>query len=233
MRVSKKVKSISLYVSRAAVILLFGACQAAIPPQHEGRWRSLFDGKTLTGWKGANGEKVGDAWQVIDGSLVLTTGGGGDILTQETFTDFELQLEWKISEKGNSGILYRVADNDQPVWASGIEYQILDTTGYPTLKGTNEIAGSVFALYAPATEEDKPTGSYNKTRIRLKDAQVEHWLNGHKIVSYNLKSNDWKQRVANSKFSMYKKFGQLQSGHIALQDHGNRVWYKNIKIIEL
>ncbi|MCH9691913.1 MAG: DUF1080 domain-containing protein [Gammaproteobacteria bacterium] len=205
----------------------------AIPQQQEGRWRSLFDGKTLTGWKGANGEKVGDAWQVIDGSLVLTAGGGGDILTQETFTDFELQLEWKISEKGNSGILYRVADDDQPVWASGIEYQILDNTGYPILKGTNEIAGSVFALYAPATEVDKPTGSYNKTRILLKDAQVEHWLNGHKIVSYNLKSDDWKQRVSNSKFSMYKKFGQLQSGHIALQDHGNRVWYKNIKIIEL
>lgn len=233
MQSSKKRKMITLFTSGAALVFSIGAYQTKAHDSHDSAWEALFDGKTLTGWTGNNGSKVGDAWQVIDGNLVLTAGGAGDLLTAETFADFELQIEWKISKKGNSGILYRVAEGDEPVWASGMEYQVLDNIGYPELKNSDETAGSVFDIYAPTFEAVKPTGEFNKTRIRVENDQVEHWLNGEKVVSYNLKSSDWKARIANSKFSNYKQFGQIQRGHIALQDHGDKVWYKNIKIIEL
>lgn len=196
-------------------------------------WRSLFDGETLLGWTGLNGATIGDGWEVVDSNLVLTARGAGDLLTLDTFRDFELQLEWKISVKGNSGILYRVANGDQPVWMSGMEYQVLDHEAYPGLVNSSRTAGAVFDLYAPSAEVVNPVGQFNQTRIRVEGNNVEHWLNGHKIISYTLWSDDWTVRFDNSKFATYKDFGRIQQGHIALQDHGDQVSYRNIRIKEL
>lgn len=211
-----------------------GACEkTAQNSDHGSDWRPLFDGRTLDGWSGVNGAEIGSAWQVENGELVLTAGGAGDLVTREKFADFELQLEWKISAGGNSGIIYRVADGDGAVWMSGLEYQVLDNDGYPNLEKPSHTAGSVFDLYAPAAEVARPAGEYNSTRIRVEDGRVEHWLNGQKVVSFALDSEDWRQRLADSKFSDYAQFGRVGRGYIALQDHGDRVWYRNVKIREL
>ncbi|MFS1526150.1 DUF1080 domain-containing protein [Microbulbifer sp. 2304DJ12-6] len=201
--------------------------------QADAEWVDLFDGETLGGWTGVNGTQAGGAWQVLDGNLVLTAGGAGDLITAEQFADFELALEWKISQGGNSGIIYRAASGDAPVWMSGMEYQVLDNRAFPNLEKPSHSAGAVFDLYAPSAAKAKPAGQYNKTRIRLQDGRVEHWLNGTRIVSYRLWSDDWKTRFARSKFSNYPGFARSTRGHIALQDHGDKVWYRKIKIRRL
>ncbi|WP_444886144.1 3-keto-disaccharide hydrolase [Microbulbifer sp. JMSA008] len=226
-----------LSVAIAAAVMLGAAGCERVPvsstQQVDGEWRYLFDGETLQGWTGTNGSQIGEAWQVVNGNLVLTAGGAGDLVTAEQFEDFELQLEWKISEGGNSGIIYRVADGDAPVWMSGMEYQVLDNAAFPNLEKPSHSAGSVFDMYAPSEESVKPAGQFNQTRIRVENGKVEHWLNGNKIVSYELWSEDWGKRLAGSKFSNYPDFARSESGYIALQDHGDKVWYRNIKIREL
>ncbi|MCO1334985.1 DUF1080 domain-containing protein [Microbulbifer sp. OS29] len=223
-------------LAAAALLLTMGGCEQ-IPGkadvQAEHQWRYLFDGETLQGWTGANGSQVGEAWQVIDDNLVLTTGGAGDIVTTDQFADFELELEWKISVGGNSGIIYRIADSDAPVWMSGMEYQVLDNTAFSNLEKLSHSAGSVFDMYAPSEDKVKPAGEFNKTRIRVEDGRVEHWLNGSLVVSYELWSADWDARLASSKFSAYSDFARSENGFIALQDHGDKVWYRNIRIREL
>jgi len=222
----------------AVAAMLFAASGCEQVPEKtdlkaDHQWRYLFDGETLQGWTGANGSQVGEAWQVINGNLVLTDGGAGDIVTADQFADFELELEWKISEGGNSGIIYRVAGDNAPVWMSGMEYQVLDNSAFPNLEKLSHSAGSVFDMYAPNEDEVKPAGEFNKTRIRVEDGKVEHWLNGNMVVSYELWSEDWDTRLANSKFSSYPDFARSESGFIALQDHGDKVWYRNIRIREL
>lgn len=212
--------------------LLFG-CGAIVKEPDEAEWISLFDGKTMKGWIGANQSDIGSQWQVLDGNMVLTEEGGGDITTVEKFSNFELSLEWKISEKGNSGIMYRVINDGDPVWMSGVEYQILDNNDYPGLTKESHKAGAVFDMYAPVIDAVKPVGEFNKTRIIVDHNHVEHWLNGQKVVEYEWKSDDWNQRLNNSKFKDWKNFGKNKSGYIALQDHGNLVTFRNIKIKKL
>jgi len=193
-------------------------------------WVSLFNGRRLEGWTNPMGGKVGPQWQVIDAELVLVEGGGGDIVTVETFENFELQLEWRISEGGNSGIFFRVVMDGNPVWMSGPEYQILDDFSFPALMGSRRTTGAVFDLHTPKAHPLRPLDQFNETTIRVTDGQVQYWLNGERIADFYIGSQDWKQRVAASKFSIYEQFGVNTSGHIALQDHGNPVWFKNIKV---
>lgn len=201
-----------------------------IAPQE---WTSLFDGKSMAGWTATDNNPVGSQWQVIGGDMVLTAAGGGDIVTVDTFADFELKLEWKISEKGNSGIFYRVASDGDWVWKTGIEYQILDDQSFPQLAGSSRISGSVFDLYGPSLSAFRPSGEFNQSRIRVENGHVEHWLNGSKILSYHLWSDDWIARFRSSKFVTFEGFAKTESGHIALQDHGDRVWFRNIQVREL
>ncbi|SHG22642.1 protein of unknown function [Microbulbifer donghaiensis] len=229
----RKAKFGKLAAVGLALLSGVSACERAAQADAAEQWRPLFDGETLNGWTGVNGSRIGDAWQVVDGNLVLTAGGAGDLVSAEKFADFELQLEWKISERGNSGIIYRVADEDAPVWMSGMEYQVLDNAAYPELEKPSHSAGALFDLYAPSEEAVRPTGEFNSTKIRVEDGRVEHWLNGRMIVSYQLWSEDWRARLADSKFSDYQQFARTERGHIALQDHGDKVWYRNIKIREL
>ena len=212
------------------------ACSPPSPaPTEEGdveqaAWVPLFDGSSLDSWTNVKGEPVGEKWQVIDGALVLTEGGGGDILSGDTYADFELELEWNISEGGNSGVFYLVAQDSQPVWTSGLEYQVLDDESFPALAGSSELTASLFALYSSAGAKPNPAGSYNTARIRVRKGRVEHWLYGIKVVEFSLWSDDFTTRVANSKFAAYSGLARAERGHIALQDHGGKVSYRNIRI---
>jgi hypothetical protein len=195
-------------------------------------WKLLFDGKTTEGWKGYRKDKMPDGWQVIDGVLTRAT-GGGDICTIEEFADFELQADWKISPGGNSGIMYRVAETHGAPYETGPEYQVLDDEKHGDGKNPLTAAGSIYAVYPPAKKVVKPVGEWNHTKIVLKGPHVEHWLNNEKICEAEIGSEDWNTRVAKSKWAKVTSYAKETKGHIDLQDHGNKVEFKNIKILVL
>ncbi len=200
-------------------------------------WILLFDGKTTSGWRNFREDKVNEGWHVSDGSLVaLGKGGdlGGDIVTKKQFEDFELYLEWAISEGGNSGVFFHVLEGEYPtVYATGPEYQVIDDEGFPEPLEEWQKAGADYAMYNPTDKKIKPIGEFNATSIRVIDGQVEYWLNGSKVVEYELWSEDWKNRVQNSKWKNYPAYGLARNGFIGLQDHGSVVMYRNIKVRDL
>ena len=204
-----------------------------VDQQDDAIWTDLFAGG-LKNWMSISGGSVGDEWQFDGGVVMLSAAGGGDILTRQLYEDFELQIEWKISEGGNSGIFYGVAPDGQSVWASGPEFQIVDEGAVPTLAGTTETPGAVFGLYVPEKASPLPAATgFNATKIIVRAGQVEHWLNGSKVADFDMKLDDWVERLAGSKFASFPLFGRVSKGHIALQDHGNQVWFRNARIREL
>jgi hypothetical protein len=196
-------------------------------------WKLLFDGKTTKGWHKYKGKEVGDRWKAVDGTLALLHKDGkdgGDIITDENFGNFELAIDWKVTPGANSGIMYRVSETEDAPFFTGPEYQILDNAKHADGKNPKTSAASCYALYAPTKDVCKPVGQWNRTRILVKDNHVEHWLNDVKVVEYDFGSKDWNKRVAESKFNEWKKFGTMKKGGIDLQDHGDDVTYRNIKI---
>ncbi len=197
-------------------------------------WKLLFDGKSLDGWRGYKAEAVGAGWKAQDGELVLTAAKAGDIVTREEFADFELSFEWKISEGGNSGVIYRAGLGESAPFRYGPEYQVLDNEKATDNKLGNHLAGSLYDM-GPEVPRDlpKPVGQWNQSRLIVKAWKVEHWLNGKKVVSADLASAEGKAMIAASKFKTWPKFATLSKGHLAFQDHGNVVSYRSIKIREL
>lgn len=194
-------------------------------------WKLLFDGKSLQGWKGFKNSQVPGCWTVTPaGELHMNTKGKGDIVTRDAFADFELSLEWRISEGGNSGIFYRASEDVERIWHAAAEVQVLDNAKHKDGKNPLTAAGSDYAMHAPAADLTRPVGEYNETRIIAVGNHVEHWLNGQKIVEYTIGSEDWLARQAASKFAPYPRYGRNANGHIVLQDHGDKVWFRNIKI---
>jgi hypothetical protein len=198
-------------------------------------WALLFNGTDLTGWKGYKTDAPGDAWKVEDGALALTAGGAGDIMTTESYGPFELSLEWKISPAGNSGIIYLVneVDGADNTYNSGPEMQVLDNDGHADGKLPSHRAGALYDLQVPPQDAVKPVGEWNEARVLFTGTKIEHWLNGQKMADVSYGDEAWKKLVAGSKFKQWPMFGTFASGHIALQDHGNQVWYRNIKIRKL
>lgn len=192
-------------------------------------WEPLFDGVSTRGWRNVGREAIDPRWRAVEGALTLTEGGGGDIATDREFGDFELELEWRISQGGNSGIFYRAGDSD-PVWKTAVEMQVLDDAAAEDRHDPKHRAGSVYDLYAPAIAAAKPAGEFNRVRIVARGGRVEHWLNGREVAAYDMDSQDWKRRVAASKFAAYPGFGVSRRGRIALQDHGDPVQFRNIRI---
>jgi len=208
-------------------------------------WRLLFDGKTFDGWRGFHSDKVPEGWTIEDGCIKKIQAqselgqAGGDLITTDQFSSFELSLEWKLSKGGNTGIKYLVSESLPPTGKSGVsfEYQVLDDDNHPDAKAGiagNRTAGSLYDLI-PASKNKKlnPIGEFNQVRIIVRGNQIEHWLNGVKVVQFERGSEDLKLRIAQSKFKNTKGFGETAKGHILLQDHGDAVWYRNIKIREL
>ena len=200
-------------------------------------WKLLFDGRTLQGWHGYLSETIPDGWTVADGVIALAGKEGGDIVTLNEYENFDFKFECKISPKGNSGVLYLV--NESPelerTYYSGPEYQVLDNNGHPDAKnGPDRLAGADYALYAPVKDVTRPVGEWNQGRIVKQGAHVEHWLNGEKVVEYELWSPDWEAKVKASKFKDWPNYGRAKRGHLALQgDHNGSLAFRNIRIREL
>lgn len=192
-------------------------------------WVLLFNGKDTDGWRNFKKDAVTN-WQVVDGVLTRVPGNGEDAVTVKQYDNYVLELDWRIAEKGNSGIIYRCDESGGAVWHTGPEYQLYDSAAKPA---DTHVAGALYDLYAPSTNPCKPSGEWNRTKLVLDGNHVEHWLNGQKLVTVELGSDDWNQKVAASKFNKFENFGKLKKGHIALQDHGQKVEFRNIKLLPL
>ena len=195
-------------------------------------WQLLFDGNSLEGWRGYNSEFMPTGWSVENG-LLTRTGPGGDIITEQQFGDFELYLEWLVGPGGNSGVLVRAVEGQEEVYHGAPEMQILDDAGHPDGRSPLTSAGSNYGLHGAPRGIVKSAGEWNSSRIVVVNNQVEHWLNGDKVVEYELGSADWLRRVANSKFAQWPAYGRASRGHIGIQDHGDRVSFRNLKVREL
>ncbi len=194
-------------------------------------WRLLFDGETAVGWRGFKADRPPAGWRVVDGALTRV-GQAGDIVTEGQFRDFELALEWKVAPGGNSGIFYRVSEAPELewVWQSGPEMQVLDDSRHQDGARPETSAGACYGLYPAPRGIVRPAGEWNQVRILVRGQHVEHWLNRRKVVEYELGSPDWQERVRRTKFAELPRYGREPSGHIALQDHGDWVAYRDIKI---
>ena len=222
--------------SAVTLSLLLVACSSyghtplpAPAPAASAGWTSLFDGRTTSGWRGYRMDSLPAGWQVVDGALTRV-GEGGDIITTGTYANFELTLEWKISEGGNSGIFYRASEDTDAIYWNAPEMQVLDDARHPDGQSRLTAAGADYAVYPSPAGAVKPAGEWNAVRLVVNGNHVEHWLNGVKVVEYELGSADWQARVAASKFAPHVRYGKNASGHIGLQDHGNWVAYRNIQI---
>ena len=193
----------------------------------------LFDGSNLDQWRGYQDEAIGAGWKIDEGILKFDGSGGGDIISRESFTNFELSFEWAVTEGANSGVIYKVGLGDSAPYITGPEYQILDNDRHADGKNELTSAASLYGLYAAESGETNPVGEWNTAKIVINGNHVEHWLNDVKIVNAEFGSGDWKERLGKSKFSDWEKFATLSTGHIALQDHGNEVWFRNINIRKL
>lgn len=197
--------------------------------QPDGQWRALFDGTSTDAWRGYNRPDLPAGWQIVDGALTRTA-QAGDIITKEQFANFELELEWMVRPGGNSGVFYRAIESADPIYHSAPEMQVLDDAAHRDGGSPLTSAGANYGLHPAPPGAVRPANEWNQVRLVVAGNHVEHWLNGQKIVEYELGSEDWKQRVANSKFIEWPAYGQAARGHIGLQDHGDWVAYRNIRI---
>lgn len=197
------------------------------------KWRVLFDGTTTAAWRGYKRDMLPGGWQVVDGALARVD-RGGDIITVEQFENFELRFEWQVEEGGNSGVFFGVTEAvDGPVWHSGPEFQILHNAGHRDGQAPITSAGSNYAVHPPSADVTRPVGEWNTSRLIVDDGRVEHWMNGIHLLTYRLGDADWQARVEASKFAPLPRYGRVPRGHIAIQDHGDPVRFRNILIREI
>jgi len=193
-------------------------------------WRLLFNGTNTNGWRGYKSEAVPNGWRAENGTLTKS-GSVGDIMTADQFGNFELAVDWKIAKGGNAGIFYRGTQEYDHIYWSAPEYQLLDDANAPDGKSRLTSAAAAYALYPPPAGIVKPAGEWNATRIVVNGAHVEHWLNGQKVVQYELWSPDWEAKVKASKFKDWPNYGRSKSGYFAIQgDHDGVLALRNIKI---
>jgi hypothetical protein len=202
------------------------------PEEFAAGWENLFNGETLDGWKAYNGDEP-KSWTVKENAIYCTgEKGGDDLMTVESFTDFDLKFEWKIEENGNSGVIYRTREGKQWTrpYLTGPEYQVFDD---PNVFDKNS-TGSFYDVYGTSKEKKvNPAMEWNSGRIRISNNLVTHWVNGVIVMQCQMYSDDYKQAVANSKWKSNPYFGKSPFGHIDFQNHGSQVWYKNVKILRL
>jgi hypothetical protein len=199
-------------------------------------WTLLFDGESLNNWKTFNGGDV-TGWKIENGILHNSGTGsdhGGDIITQDEFRNFELYLEWKIAPESNSGIFFHVQEGIvNAIYESGPEYQLIDDNGWPTQLAESQYSGANYDMHPPKDARVVSIDEWNKTRLVVNGPHVEHWLNGKKVVEYELWSDEWYELKEKSKWRNKPHYGAAKSGHIGLQDHGGLTMFRNIKIREL
>lgn len=212
-------------------------------------WKLLFDGESTAGWRGINQDTFpGEGWKIEGGMLMVNaadgreSSNGGDIITIEQYSDFVFDIDWKMmTQGGNSGVKYFVKEglSGNEKYGVGPEYQILDDEYHPwMLDGRMQpddffTLASLYEIYPAENKSPKPLGEWNHSRIVVQGKEVEHWLNGVSVLKYNRGSEDFREKVAESKFNQFENYGEAKEGHILLQDHGDKVAFRNIKIKEL
>ena len=234
------------FLSALALLLLVSALASTVCAQDpnlltaeekQAGWRLLFDGKTTTGWRGYKSTTVPASWRVENGSLLsrrITGESFGDIITVEQFADFELVWEWKMTAGNNSGVIYRASEELANVWETGPEYQILDNQGH--LDGLNPLssAGACYSAFPPVKDATRPLGLWNQSRVIARGNHVEHWMNGEKLLEYDVGSRRWQAYVKTSKFFLaaygQSNWSKLPTGHIGLQDYGGAIEFRGIKL---
>lgn len=234
---------VALPVLLVFLMIAVGGCSSSEPdintltPKEEREgWILLFDGESLSNWRTFNGGEV-TGWSVKDGVLYNSGVGsdhGGDIITVDEFNNFELYLEWNVAPESNSGIFFHVQEGIvNAVYESGPEYQLIDDKGWPSKLKDSQYSGANYDMHPPENGEMVSSGEWNKTRLIVNGPHVEHWLNGKKVVDYELWSEEWHKLKENSKWKNMPYYGLAKRGHIGLQDHGGLTMFRNIKIREL
>lgn len=200
-------------------------------------WKLLFNGKTTDGIHGYNADALGTKWKVENGALALTKSGtGGDaVVTDKEYSNYELVLDWKIAKDGNSGIIFNVVENPKYAypWLTGPEFQLLDNTGHPDGQIQKHRSGDLYDIIESKFVTVNPAGEWNRLRLKIKDGHLEQWLNGYQVVKCDMWTTEWQSLIAASKFAEMEDFGKSKKGHIVLQDHGDQISFRNIKIREL
>jgi len=213
----------------AGVVSTAGLATAA-----DAGWTVLFDGKGTDAWKGygKDGPLSSCGWLVENGTLRAAPEAQTkcDLATKEGFKDFDLELEWKVSPGGNSGVMFDVAETASPSYHTGPEMQVLDDDGHPDGRNPKTSAGALYALVAPVGKALKPVGQWNQARLVKKGAHVEHWLNGTKLLEYELGSPALTALIAESKFKDMPRFAKEGQGRLVLQHHGQEVWFRNVRV---
>ena len=211
--------------------------------EKEAGWMLLFDGENADQWKGYNKEGFPEkGWVVQDGQIKVLYSGteeeghGGDLITSDKFENFEFSVDFMLSDTANSGIFYRVIEEEgTPIWHNAPEYQLLDDAVYKEMGGVTDaqFTGANYDIHAPSGSFSNPVGEWNTAKIVINNNKVEHYLNGNMTVSYDIESNEWVELVNKSKFKSYEGYGRNAMGHLGLQDHGHTVSFKNIKVRKL
>jgi len=208
------------------------------PTNESTGYKTIFDGKTMDGWRSYQ-NKPQDSWSVVDGmlycrgSLTDKSDKRADLITTKQYENFDFSLDWKISPQGNSGIIYLATEEFPTSYLSGPEYQIIDDKNFPEKLEDWQKTGANYAMDAAPSAHPNPVGEWNNTRIVVNKGHVEHWLNGEKIVEYQIGTDEWRKKKTEGKWKDAAGYGVSPKGHIALQDHGSEAWFKNIKIKEL
>jgi len=227
-------------LAQAGVAAFIAALVAGSPAAREvapqERWTNLFDGKTLDGWRGYRQPDASKTrWKVEAGMLTVNPGDGGDtrgardLITVGTYDNFELEFDWKVSPGGNSGVKYFILEDRES--AIGHEYQIIDDLKHPDAKiGAHRQTAAFYDVLAASNRPLKPAGEFNQSRVVVDGRNVEHYLNGTRVLQYELSSPALQAAIDKSKFKGIERFGKPQKGHILLQDHGDRVWYRTVRI---
>ena len=205
----------------------------------DANWTPLFDGSTLNGWHSFGSDSVTGGWKVDSGAVHLDASakkGRGDLVSNDTYDNFDLKLDWKISKAGNSGVLFYVQDDKakyEDTYKTGPEMQVLDDERHEDNKLPTHRAGSLYDMIQATPGAVKPAEEWNSAEIVSNNGKLDFYLNGQHVVNTTMFDSSWTKMVAGSKFKQWPAFGTFKSGHIALQDHGNEVWYKNIEIKKL
>ncbi|HUR21939.1 MAG TPA: DUF1080 domain-containing protein [Vicinamibacterales bacterium] len=217
---------------RLVALAIAALLATGVHARQQSEWVSLFDGKTIAHWRGFKEKGVPAGWKVVDRAITRVA-EGVDLVSLEQYADFEFEFEWKVPPGGNSGVMFHVTEALEQTYHSGPEFQILDNARHEDGKNPLTTAASSHSIAAPNHDMTKPVGEWNQSKLLVKGPHVEHWLNGMKVVEYELWSPEWKAKVKASKFNQWPEYGMQKTGHLVLQNHGDHVQFRNLRVRRL